>query len=40
MIPNPQPFNVFVVLLVGSVYVLFRFSNLVVVRACVNQGNF
>lgn len=39
MIPNPQPLKVFVVLFLGSVYVLFRFSNLVIVHACFNQWN-
>lgn len=37
MIPNPQPLKVFVVLFLGSVYVLLRFSNLAIECACFNK---
>lgn len=39
MIPNPQPLKVFVVLFLGSVYVLLRFGNLVIECACFNKWN-
>lgn len=39
MLPNPQPFKVFVVLFLGSVYVLFRFGDLAMECACFNKWN-